>query len=117
MTSEPPVVPTRLSPMPADATPVGSPPPPHGIRGRRAAWIVAIAADVLQWVIAPLVAAGGASIPDDIIDVVVAGLLIKLLGWHWAFAPSFVVKLIPVADFVPTWTMAVWIATRGSKRV
>jgi hypothetical protein len=110
---EPPTgsVPTRLSSGPADASPT---PPPS--RGRRAAWIVAIAADVLQWVIAPLVAAGGASIPDDIIDVVVAGLLIKLLGWHWAFAPSFVVKLIPVADFVPTWTMAVWIATRGSKR-
>jgi hypothetical protein len=80
------------------------------------AWTVAIAADAIQWVIWPVFLAGAASPADDIIDVVVAGVLIKLLGWHWAFLPSFVVKLIPVADFVPTWTMAVLIATRGRRK-
>jgi hypothetical protein len=80
------------------------------------AWIVAIAADVIQWVIWPVFLAGAASPVDDVIDVVVGAVLVKLLGWHWSFAPSFVVKLIPVADFAPTWTMAVFLATRGRAR-
>lgn len=77
------------------------------------AWTVAIVADAIQWVIWPVFLAGAASPADDVIDVVVGLVLIKLLGWHWSFAPSFVVKLLPVADFVPTWTMAVFLATRG----
>jgi len=77
------------------------------------AWTVAIVADAIQWVVCPVFLVGAASPADDIIDLVVGGTLVKLLGWHWAFAPSFVVKLIPVADFVPTWTMAVFLATRG----
>jgi hypothetical protein len=77
------------------------------------AWSVAIVADAIQWVVWPVFLAGAASPVDDIVDLVVGGVLVKLLGWHWAFAPSFVVKLIPVADFVPTWTMAVFLATRG----
>jgi hypothetical protein len=77
------------------------------------AWTIAIAADAIQWVIWPVFLAGAASPVDDVIDVVVGAVLVKLLGWHWSFAPSFVVKLLPVADFVPTWTMAVFLATRG----
>ncbi|MFI5372166.1 MAG: hypothetical protein ACHQ52_11460 [Candidatus Eisenbacteria bacterium] len=80
------------------------------------AWTVAIAADAIQWIVWPVFLAGAVSPADDIVDVVVAGVLLKLLGWHWAFLPSFVVKLIPVADFVPTWTMAVFIATRGHRK-
>jgi hypothetical protein len=43
---------------------------------------------------------------------VVCIILSLLLGWHLAFLPSFAVKLIPVADFAPTWTIAVLIASR-----
>jgi hypothetical protein len=35
-----------------------------------------------------------------------------LLGWHWAFVPSFLAELVPGLDLVPTWTLAVLIATR-----
>ncbi len=42
--------------------------------------------------------------------------LIRLLGWHWAFLPSFVVELVPGVDLVLTWTAAVWLATRGRGR-
>jgi hypothetical protein len=36
-----------------------------------------------------------------------------LIGWHWAFLPTFVSELIPLWDLVPTWTAAVFFATRG----
>jgi hypothetical protein len=41
---------------------------------------------------------------------------IHLLGWHWAFLPSFVAKVVPDVDLVPTWTVAVLVATRGTPR-
>jgi hypothetical protein len=34
------------------------------------------------------------------------------VGWHLAFLPSFVVKVLPVADLAPTWTIAIFFATR-----
>jgi hypothetical protein len=43
----------------------------------------------------------------------VAAVLVALVGWHWAFLPSFVAELVPGLDLVPTWTVAVWLATRG----
>ena len=79
----------------------------------RAAWAVALIADAVQWIVWPLFIAGAASPFDAIVDVVVAGLLIRLVGWHWAFLPSFIFELIPGVDLVPTWTAALFLATRG----
>ena len=42
----------------------------------------------------------------------VAYVMIRLLGWHWAFLPTAAAKLIPGADLFPTWTTAVWFVTR-----
>jgi hypothetical protein len=78
----------------------------------RSAWIIAIFADLVQLAIFPAVIAGGASPFDASLDILVGGLLIWRLGWHWAFLPTFVAELLPGFDLVPTWTMAVWIATR-----
>jgi hypothetical protein len=78
----------------------------------RMAWTVAIAADVLQIVAFPLFAEGGISPADSILDLIVAYLMIRLLGWHWAFLPTAAAKLIPAADLFPTWTAAVWFVTR-----
>ena len=50
---------------------------------------------------------------DTALDVVVAFLLIKLLGWHWAFLPTLGAELIPGLDLFPTWTAAVYFVTRG----
>ena len=82
---------------------------------RRFAFLVAIAADLLQVAAQPLFAAGGASPAGDVLDVAVAVIMIRVLGWHWAFLPTFIVELIPFVDLVPTWTAAVWIATRGRR--
>ncbi|HVN92080.1 MAG TPA: hypothetical protein VMT38_00215 [Terracidiphilus sp.] len=73
----------------------------------RIAMILAIAADILQFAVFPFVIEGGASPPDDIIDLCVGGLLTWLLGFHWEFLPSFAAKLIPGVEFVPLWTLAV----------
>jgi hypothetical protein len=78
----------------------------------RMAWTVAIAADVLQIAAFPLFAEGAISPADSILDLVVAYLMIRLLGWHWAFLPTAAAKLIPAADLFPTWTAAVWFVTR-----
>ncbi len=78
----------------------------------RQAWAVAIAADALQILAFPLFAEGGISPADSIIDLIVAFVMIRLLGWHWAFLPTAAAKLIPAADLFPTWTAAVWFVTR-----
>src|SRR5258708_38453789 len=69
--------------------------------------IIAIIADALQIAVFPLFVAGALSPADDVLDLGVAALLVRLLGWHWEFLPSFVAKLAPGVDLVPFWTMAV----------
>ncbi|HXM10590.1 MAG TPA: hypothetical protein VN946_11630 [Terriglobales bacterium] len=79
---------------------------------QRLAWAVAIVADVLQIAAFPLFIEGGISPADSVLDLVVAFVMIRLLGWHWAFLPTAAAKLIPGADLFPTWTTAVWFVTR-----
>jgi hypothetical protein len=81
----------------------------------RAARLIAIAADALQNAILPAFAPGVLSIVNNVLDIVVAILMVGLVGWHFAFLPSFVAELVPGLDLVPTWTLAVWFATRGRK--
>ena len=38
-----------------------------------------------------------------------------LVGWHFAFLPTFVAELVPGVDLIPTWTAAVWLVTRRRK--
>jgi hypothetical protein len=78
----------------------------------RAARALAVAADLLQIAVLPAFSEGFLSPFNDILDVVVGGALVALVGWHWAFLPAFISEAIPVWDLVPTWTAAVWIATR-----
>jgi hypothetical protein len=80
----------------------------------RRVWIaraVALLVDLVQWGLLPasLTPLNG---PID----VVAGLgMVALVGWHWAFLPTFLAELIPFVDLVPTWTLAVMFATRGRR--
>jgi hypothetical protein len=83
----------------------------------RLAWAVAIAADVLQIAAFPLFAEGALSPADSALDLIVAFVMIRLLGWHWAFLPTAAAKLIPAADLFPTWTAAVWFVTRHKVNV
>jgi hypothetical protein len=73
---------------------------------------VAVCADLIQIGLFPLVSEGIFSPLDDVLDVAVCIVLTLLVGWHFAFLPSFVVKVLPIADLVPTWTIATLIATR-----
>jgi hypothetical protein len=81
---------------------------------QRLAWTIAIAADALQILAFPLFVEGGISPADSVLDLIVAFVMIRLLGWHWAFLPTAAAKLIPGADLFPTWTAAVWFVTRDS---
>src|ERR1700726_3605331 len=83
----------------------------------QAAMALAILADALQIVVFPLFIEGALSPADDILDFGIGALLIHLLGWHWEFLPSFFAKLVPGADLVPFWTMAVANVYRKSKRI
>lgn len=82
----------------------------------RWAWIIALAADALQIAILPLFAAGGLSPADTLLDLVVCFLLIRILGWHWAFLPSLAAELVPGFDMFPTWTAAVYYVTSSESR-
>ena len=69
--------------------------------------VIAVVADLLQIVVFPLFAEGVFSPLDDALDVVVGMAMLRLVGWHWAFLPSFLGKLIPFFDELPCWTLAV----------
>ena len=78
----------------------------------RLAWAIAIGADALQIGAFPFFAEGAVSPADSLLDLIVGFILIRLLGWHWAFLPTLATELIPGADLFPTWTAAVWFVTR-----
>ena len=77
-----------------------------------AARIIAVVADAVQLGLLPVFAEGAASVANDVLDVVVAAVMVALVGWHLAFAPAFLAELVPIVDLAPTWTIAVLIATR-----
>ena len=84
---------------------------PARIRTARA---IAMLADLAQIVVFPAFSEGAMSPVNDALDVGVAAALSALVGWHWAFLPSFLSELIPMWDLVPTWTAAVWYVTSGT---
>jgi hypothetical protein len=79
----------------------------------RTARAFAAAADLLQVALLPAFFPEAIPPINNVIDVVVAIVLVRLLGWHWAFLPAFAVEAIPFLDLAPTWTAAVFLATRG----
>jgi len=74
----------------------------------RLAWLVALAADAIQIFGLPFFSEGALSPVDDALDMIVAVVLVKLLGWNWAFLPTLLAELVPGLDLFPTWTAAVW---------
>ena len=79
----------------------------------RLALALALLADALQLGAVPFFVWGAASPWNDALDLAMAAAMVALLGWHWAFLPSFVAELVPLASLVPTWTAAVLIVGRG----
>lgn len=111
-----------IQPPPIDEPEVERMPPrpdrgrPRLTSGRRqAALAFAIVADAIQWIAFPFFMSGAVSPVNDALDVVVALVMLRLVGFHWAFLPTFVVEMVPFLDLVPSWTAAVWIATRSTR--
>jgi hypothetical protein len=77
-----------------------------------AARVLAVTADALQLGLMPLFAGGAPTGFDAVLDVAVGIAMIALVGWHWAFLPAFALELVPAVDLAPTWTIAVFLATR-----
>jgi len=77
-----------------------------------AARIIAVAADAVQLGLMPIFAGGAPTGFDAVLDIAVGAAMVALLGWHWAFLPAFAVELLPGVDLAPTWTIAVFLATR-----
>jgi hypothetical protein len=80
---------------------------------RREALLIALVADAVQLVLLPLFAEGWLTPLNDALDLVVGFLLIRRLGWHVAFLPTFVAELLPMVDVFPSWTLAVWFVVRA----
>lgn len=81
---------------------------------RKSALLIAIGADLLQFGLLPLFVGGALSPINATLDLVVGFLMVRRLGWHWAFLPAFVAELMPWLDLFPTWTAAAWFVGRRS---
>ena len=77
----------------------------------RVAWGIALLVDALQ---IPAEATGPVGwVLGAGLDVLTMAVMWALLGFHWAFLPSFLTEWIPYLNLAPFWTLAVAIATRG----
>jgi hypothetical protein len=81
--------------------------PPSSRWRFQTAMILAMAADALLIFVLPLFAEGALSPADDVLDLAVAAILVRLVGWRWEFLPAFVGELVPGVDLVPFWSFAV----------
>jgi hypothetical protein len=85
--------------------------PPLSKTRIRVAWAIALVVDAIQ---IPATAAGpvgwflGAGL-----DLLTMLVMWALLGFHWAFLPTFLTEWIPYLNLAPFWTLAVALATRG----
>ena len=82
------------------------------IRRTWIAWVVAVSVDALQIGLFPVFGTGVALPLNVLLDAVTTIIMTWLLGFHIAFVPTFAMEFMPIVDIAPTWTIAVWIATR-----
>jgi hypothetical protein len=78
----------------------------------RSAYAIAVATDALQLALGPL----GWAFADEVLDVVAAVAMWRLLGFHPLLLPTFIVEFIPVIDMLPTWTGCVALVIALRKR-
>jgi hypothetical protein len=58
-------------------------------------------ADAIQLALIPLFAEEAISPMNSVLDVVIGFVMVRLIGWHFAFLPTFVAELVPGARPVP----------------
>ena len=85
-----------------------------------AAYAVAVVADLIEFPISAaelsVVGAYGGEFAAFVVDVIVFGVMTKLLGFHWMFLPSFCIEVIPGFDLLPTWVGCVFLVVRQRKQ-
>ena len=64
------------------------------------AMVVAVVADVLQFLLLPF----EWTFLESAVDVVAMALMTRILGFHLLLLPTFVIEFIPFVDAIPTWT-------------
>ena len=81
----------------------------------RLAYLAAVATDALQLALGPF----GWAAADEVLDVVAAVLISRLIGFHPLLLPTFVLEFLPVTDLLPTWTgcVALVVALRRREQV
>lgn len=88
--------------------------PPLSRTRLRVAWAIALTVDAIQLATAPAELGGPPMwLIEGAGDLLTMTALWAVVGFHWAFLPSFATKLLPFMDIAPTWTLAVFLATRG----
>lgn len=78
----------------------------------RMAWALAVGVDALQVGLGAGTLGASTWLLDQPLDLLAMGVMWALLGWHWVFLPTFITELLPWVDLAPTWTLAVWLASR-----
>jgi hypothetical protein len=76
------------------------------------AYAIAVAADLVQFMLGPL----GWVFADELVDIVAMVLIWRLIGFHPFLLPTFVLEFLPVSDMLPTWTGCVFIVVAIRKR-
>jgi hypothetical protein len=78
------------------------------------AYAVAVTTDVVQFALGPF----GWLMADEVLDVIAAAAMWRLLGFHPLLLPTFVIEVVPVIDMLPTWTgcVALVVAARKAKQ-
>ena len=75
------------------------------------AFAIAAIPDIIQFPITVGEATGVFSIPGELADFLVDGVVMvattMLLGFHWMLLPTLFVEVIPGLDLLPTWTACV----------
>jgi len=74
---------------------------------KKAALAVAAIADLIQLGLFPFFGEGALSIPDDVLDVVVAVVLFSLLGFKARVLLALAIELVPGVALFPSWTAVV----------
>jgi hypothetical protein len=54
---------------------------------------------------------------DDLLDIAVGAAMVRLVGWHWVFLPSFLGKLIQLFDEIPCLDIGGIVRSRRTRQV
>ena len=74
---------------------------------KKAALVVAGLADLVQLGFFPIFGEGALSIPDDVLDVIIAVVLFALLGFKLRILLALAIELVPGVALFPSWTAVV----------